>query len=319
MPHRKTLIHLALLLTAALPTLAHADWQPPPADVVLRVRYASPLAHDELQVRGDGVFRRAFTTAVDLDSAQPELRVQQGRMPLTVLKRFAKSARALCQVLPYRDTAVHGQTLVAVRIAPGPACVVRFNGRAARQPQAGLRALGVLLDAVQASPETPPSPLAVDAAVAPPLADVLGPMRGGAAASLLRVAWLQGGWQVGEVDAATSGAIAERTVFDAGFACAPMPAETVAELQGLLTAAMPALCEARALPKKGLQIAILPGSAPPGCQPQPLDLATLLADPRRAALWQALQLGVLRTCPLDALLFSRTLAPIPLGLPPHRD
>ena len=316
MPHRKTLISLALLLTAALPTRASAEpWQPPPADVVLRVRYASPLAHDELQVRGDGVFRREFTTAVNLDANTPELRVQQGRLPLTVLKRFAKSARALCQVPPYRDTAVHGQTLVAVRIAPGPACVVRLNGRAAQQPQAGLRALAILLDAVQATPETPASPLAV----APPLADVLGPMRGGAAASLLRVAWLQGGWQVGEVDAATSGAIAERTVFDAGFACAPMPAETVAELQGLLTAAMPALCEARALPKKGLQIAILPGSAPPGCQPQPLDLPTLLSDPRRAALWQALQLGVLRTCPLDALLFSRTLAPIPLGLPPHRD
>lgn len=306
----------------ALPaTPAHA-WQPPPADVVLRVRYWSPMAGEDLQLRGNGAFRLETHSQGGLDAAAPPAWVEQGRLPLEDLRRLAKNLKIICKMEPYRDTAVHGQTLVALRIAPGSGCIVRFNGRGdyEKRPNAGLRALRSLLEAVHGAPRIAQDPAAPVAARVAPLADARAAQVPGPE-DRLRVAWFLGGWQVGEVALTRSGALQERTVFDGGFACRPVTPATLAQFAALARAAQPSLCGAdRAANKaKGLHIQLLPADLPPGCDPQPLDLPTLTADPARAALWQPLYIEILRACPLDALLFGQTLQPIALGLPPHRD
>lgn len=310
------LLAAGCLLLSAAPALA---WQAPPSDVVLRVRYWSPMALEDLQMRGNGAFRLETRAPAGPEIEGPAPSVQVGRVAEDELRRFARQLPALCKVEPYRDSAVHGQTVLAARIAPAPACVVRFNGRGeyARRPNAGLRALGVLLAAVRKAPATDP---ALAPAYVAPIADVRA-ASDGPSGNLLRIAWYQAGWQLGEVDLAAAGSIAERTVFDAGFSCRPMKPETIAQLRALSQAALPALCRGdRPAPKaKGLAIQLLPSGAPPGCHPEPLDLPTLKADPARAALWEAAMRETLRACSMDALLFAQTLRSIPLGLPPHRD
>ena len=307
---------LAVLALAPRPAQAQG-WQPPPADVVLRVRYVSPMAREDLQVRGDGAFRlQRVALGRELGTQEPW--AELGRLPLEDLRRWSKNLSPICKMEPYRDSAVHGQTIVALRIAPGAGCVVRYNGKGEyeKTPNPGLKALTALLAAVWAAPRTM-EPESAPASPAP-LSDVREAMP---ATDALRVAWYLGGWQIGEVDVDKAGKLSERTVFDAGFACRPLPPDALDQLQVLTLAAQAALCrDDKPAPKaKGLQIQLLPANLPAGCHPRPLDLQVLKKDPARAALWEALYMGILRVCPLEALLFGQTLQPIALGLPPHRD